>query len=128
MPPAAFAGSIYHNEGLVLPPSVFLVRAKTRSMQHFGIEFNDVLVVDRAHPPEHGSLVVIYSNQQFLVRQYRISPEPAFVDQQGIVTPFTDAQVWGRVDKRVRGSAGQLESLIAIALQIEKFPIKKISV
>lgn len=128
MPPAAFAGSIYQNDGLVLPPAVFLVRARTRALQQWGIQPGDMLVIDRAQAPVDGSLVVAFVKGQFVVRQYRTQPTPTLLDDTGHVLPAQQAIIWGRVDQRVRNHGSSWEELLQLALQPDRLPTQEWSV
>jgi DNA polymerase V len=83
------------------PASTFLVRVRGGAMTAEGIREGDVLVVDRALTPRHGSVVVAFAGGEMVARRWEIGPDgPTLVAGDGTVLSFrTDAGdlLWGVV-------------------------------
>lgn len=59
------------------PAATFYVRASGDSMIQAGIHSGDLLIVDRAIPPTHGSIVIACVNGEFTVKYLHTHPRPA---------------------------------------------------
>jgi DNA polymerase V len=92
------------NELLVAhPAATFFVRVEGTSMIDAGIHPGDILVVDRALEPRHGSIVIAVVNGEFTVKRYRrargkgclAAENPGFRPIE--LTGDMDVEVWGVV-------------------------------
>ena len=85
------------------PKTTFFMRVEGDSMTGAGINDGDLLVVDRAEQPAHGSIVVARINDEFCVKELRIIDGkpwlyPANQKYKPIeITEEADFEIWGRV-------------------------------
>ncbi len=103
------AGRLDLNEKIVKhPTSTFYVYVEGDSMIGEHIHDGDVLVVDRAEEPRHGSIVVARINQEHTVKKLHqqgncvrlCSANPDYPDIE--ITQETDWEVWGCVTYSLR--------------------------
>jgi DNA polymerase V len=87
--------------------STFFMRVAGHSMREMGIFDGDLLVVDRAVPAAHGSVVVAVVDGEFTVKQLLYTPQgkvlraahPDFPDVT--IQPEQDFSIWGVVQWNV---------------------------
>jgi DNA polymerase V len=87
--------------------STFFMRVSGESMRGLGIYDGDLLVVDRALPATHGSVVIAVLDGEFTVKQLLHTPEgqvlraahPAYADTR--IGPEQEFSVWGVVSWNV---------------------------
>jgi len=85
------------------PAATFFVRATGQSMRDAGILDGDLLIVDRALVPKHGSIVIAVLNGEFTVKRFKlINGEgflyPANTDYKPIaISNIEGFQFWGVV-------------------------------
>jgi DNA polymerase V len=87
--------------------STFFMRVAGHSMRELGIFDGDLLVVDRAVPAAHGSVVVAVVDGEFTVKQLLYTPQgkvlraahPDFPDIA--IKPERDFSIWGVVQWNV---------------------------
>jgi DNA polymerase V len=87
--------------------STFFMRVSGESMRGLGIYDGDLLVVDRALPATHGSVVIAVLDGEFTVKQLLHTPEgqvlraahPAYRDT--LIKPDQEFSVWGVVSWNV---------------------------
>lgn len=83
--------------------STFFVRVKGNSMTGFGINDDDLLVVDRSRNPGDRSVVIAVVDGQFMVKQACRVPEGVLLRSSGpghgdiLVGPDQELSVWGVV-------------------------------
>jgi DNA polymerase V len=87
--------------------STFFMRVSGHSMREMGIYDGDLLVVDRAIPATHASVVVAVIDGEFTVKQLLYTPQgkvlrAAHSDYPDvIVQPEHDFSIWGVVQWNV---------------------------
>lgn len=92
-----------HDLAVARPASTFFLRVQGTSMIDARIHDGDVLVVDRAEEPQHGSIVIASINGEFTVKQLRLRPRPYLKAMNPDHPPIyfdpeaDDVQVWGVV-------------------------------
>lgn len=92
-----------HDLAVARPASTFFLRVQGTSMIDARIHDGDVLVVDRAEEPQHGSIVIASINGEFTVKQLRLRPRPYLMAMNPDHPPIyfdpdaDDVQVWGVV-------------------------------
>lgn len=74
-----------HEHVVKHPSSTFFVRVNGNSMHYSGIHSGDMLVVDRSLLSQQGSIVVVISEGEFMVKEFNSS------------FPQQDVQIWGVV-------------------------------
>jgi DNA polymerase V len=87
--------------------STFFMRVAGHSMRELGIFDGDLLVVDRAVPAAHGSVVVAVVDGEFTVKQLLYTPQgkvlraahPDYPDMT--IKPDQDFSIWGVVQWNV---------------------------
>ena len=92
------------NEYLVKhPAATFFVRVEGNSMENAGIFHEDILIVDRALPPEDGKIIVAILNGEFTVKRIKMVHKKLFLIPENPrfspveVTEEMDFQIWGIV-------------------------------
>ncbi|NGX51653.1 MAG: LexA repressor [Chlamydiae bacterium] len=85
------------------PAATFFVRVEGHSMKNAGISDGDILIVDRALPPEDGKIIIAILNGEFTVKRVQIRDKKLFLIPENPryspmeVTEEMDFQVWGVV-------------------------------
>lgn len=87
--------------------STFFMRVAGHSMRELGIFDGDLLVVDRALPAAHGSVVVAVVDGEFTVKQLLYTPQgkvlraahPDYPEM--LIKPEQDFSIWGVVQWNV---------------------------
>lgn len=85
------------------PATTFYARAVGDSMQDFGIDSGDLLIIDKALEPQEGDIVVAYIDGEFTLKRVSISKEdkcvwlmPGNENYSSIkVTEENDFLIWG---------------------------------
>jgi len=85
------------------PAATFFVRVEGSSMKNAGISPGDILIVDRALPPEDGKIIIAILDGEFTVKRIRVRNKKLFLIPENPryspveVTEEMDFQVWGIV-------------------------------
>jgi len=83
------------------PSATYFLKVSGNSMQDARIHDGDILVVDRAATPRHGSIVVASIDNEFTVKQLQLRPVPCLMPLNPAYPPILfdpDAlQIWGVV-------------------------------
>jgi DNA polymerase V len=92
------------NEHLIKHPSAtFFVRASGTSMINAGIHENDILIVDRSLPPQHGKIVIAAVDGQLTVKRLHQEKEGLFLMPENpdyspiAITEDNEVYIWGVV-------------------------------
>ncbi len=92
------------NEALIQNPSAtFFARVKGDSMINAGIHDGDILVIDRARPPQTGNIVVCCIDGEFLVKRLKKTNNRVYLMPENHhymtieVLPESDFRLWGMV-------------------------------
>ncbi|MGL4724545.1 MAG: translesion error-prone DNA polymerase V autoproteolytic subunit [Scandinavium sp.] len=70
------------------PSASYFVRASGDSMSEGGILSGDLLVVDRAVKPVHGSIVIAAIDNEFTVKKLVLHPRPALMPMNPAYSPI----------------------------------------
>lgn len=96
------------NEFLIEHPiATFFARVKGDSLKEFGVNDNDILIVDTALEPEDGKLVVVSINQELTVKTYRVINNNILLESQGTrflpmkIAPYMEFRLIGVVTRAI---------------------------
>ncbi|WP_435316514.1 LexA family protein, partial [Klebsiella pneumoniae] len=83
------------------PAATYFLRVSGDSMRDARIHDGDVLVVDRAEEPRHGSIVIASIDNEFTVKQLQLRPYPCLMPLNPAFPPIRfdpeALQIWGVV-------------------------------
>jgi len=85
------------------PTATFLLKAAGNSMVVFGINQNDILVVDKSLTPKDGKIIVAAINGELIVRKLKITKDEVFLISKHQSYPTikveegVDNVIWGVV-------------------------------
>ncbi|CAJ1306390.1 TPA: translesion error-prone DNA polymerase V autoproteolytic subunit [Klebsiella pneumoniae] len=89
------------------PSATYFLRVEGNSMEDARIHDGDVLVVDRALEPEHGSIVIAAVDNEFTVKRLLLHPRPCLMPMNPAYSPLyfdpdsDTVQLWGVVSYSV---------------------------
>ncbi|MEN4545924.1 translesion error-prone DNA polymerase V autoproteolytic subunit [Pantoea agglomerans] len=88
------------------PNATYFLRVSGDSMRDARIHDGDILVVDRAEEATHGSIVIASVDNEFTVKQLRLTPRPHLAPLNPAYRPIyfeaDSLQLWGVVTFSVR--------------------------
>lgn len=83
------------------PSATYFLRVSGNSMQDGRIHDGDILIVDRAEQPGHGSIVIASIDNEFTVKQLLLRPRPCLMPLNPSYSPIyfepDSLQLWGVV-------------------------------
>ncbi|WBM73022.1 translesion error-prone DNA polymerase V autoproteolytic subunit (plasmid) [Buttiauxella sp. WJP83] len=89
------------------PSATYYVRASGESMIECGIQSGDLLVVDRAWKPEHGSIVIASVEGEFTVKKLCLHPRLCLMPMNPAYSPIyinpDELEIFGVVTHSVHG-------------------------
>ncbi|MBI3310748.1 MAG: translesion error-prone DNA polymerase V autoproteolytic subunit [Serratia liquefaciens] len=80
--------SIDSNDFIRYPAATYFIRATGESMSDGGILSGDLLIVDRAEKPVHGSIVIAAVDGEFTVKRLLLSPRVCHAPMNPAYSPI----------------------------------------